>query len=409
MKPFFAPTPRDPDDRVAPTHPVRRGRRGEARPIRWLAGAVALAALGCRGKTGGVIEGAFAIGVGAIPGSPNYAQVVEGVELAVARLNEDAGGPRFRVQLPDASVGSAVRVAQLLRDDPRVIAVVGHPESGNTLEAIPIYADTEHGGANGVVAVSPTSSSPRLSGISPWFFRVAPSDTDAARVTARWVLDSLGASRAAIVYRNDSYGRDWARTFDNGFVTGGGTVVMREPYLTGVVEWDAYATQLARLRPEVLLFPGDGHDALAFMAALRDRGVSIPFIGGDGTETMRQRAEAAGARYVSFFDEQRASSKEAMYFLPTYRARFQRAPDMFAALSYDATLVVGRTVSNGARTRRALRLALEQVGNGAPPVDGVVGPIAFEKNHDIKGRIVVITRVPAPVAASDARAPGARP
>jgi branched-chain amino acid transport system substrate-binding protein len=124
---------------------------------------------------------------------------------------------------------------------------------------------------------------------------------------------------------------------------------------------------------------------------------------------MRQRAEAAGARYVSFFDEQRASSKEAMYFLPTYRARFQRAPDMFAALSYDATLVVGRTVSNGARTRRALRLALEQVGNGAPPVDGVVGPIAFEKNHDIKGRIVVITRVPAPVAASDARAPGARP
>jgi branched-chain amino acid transport system substrate-binding protein len=67
---------------------------------------------------------------------------------------------------------------------------------------------------------------------------------------------------------------------------------------------------------------------------------------------------------------------------------------MFAALSYDATLVVGRTVVNGARSRTALRLALERVGNGAPSMDGVAGRIAFDKQHDITGRSVVISRVP---------------
>jgi branched-chain amino acid transport system substrate-binding protein len=294
-----------------------------------------------------------------------------------------------------------VRVAEQLRDDPSVIAVVGHPESGNSLETIPVYADTEHDGTSAVVTISPTSSSPRLSGISPWFFRVAPSDADAAGYTARWVLDSLAARRAAIVYRNDSYGRDWAATFATEFSSGGGTVLVRDPYLANVVEWDAYAALLAAQRPDVVLFPGDGADALALIRALAARGVRVPFVGGDGTETMKRDADAAGAHYVSFFDETRATGTEAQHFVPAYRGKYGRAPNLFAALAYDAALVVGRTALNGARSRTALRLALEQVGNQAPSVDGVGGRIAFDKNHDIKGRSVMVTRIPGDAMASD--------
>ncbi|MBL0938717.1 MAG: ABC transporter substrate-binding protein [Gemmatimonadaceae bacterium] len=334
--------------------------------------------------------------MGAIPGSPGYEQVVRGVELAVARLNEagGAGGAQFTVRLPDSTATSAVRVAQQLRDDPSVIAVVGHPESGNTVEVIPIYADAEHDGANGVVAVSPTASSPRLTGINPWFFRVAPSDAEAARYAARWVLDSLNARKAAIVYRNDSYGRDWAATFARTFTEGQGKVIIRDPYLTGIVEWEAYASLIASQKPDVVLFPGDGDDALALIRALRERNVTVPFVGGDGTETMSTDPDAAGARFVAFFRAERATSVEANSFLPRYRKQFQQEPDMFAALSYDAAIVIGRTVASGARSRTSLRIAMEKIGNGAPSVDGVAGRIAFEKNHDIKGRSVVITRIP---------------
>ena len=107
-----------------------------------------------------------ALGVGAVPGRPGYENVVRGVELAVERLNEK-GKVKFRVRLPDAGSTSAVRVAQGLRDDPAVIGVVGHPESGHSIEALPVYSDGEHGGANAVVMVSPTASSPRLSGHQP--------------------------------------------------------------------------------------------------------------------------------------------------------------------------------------------------------------------------------------------------
>ncbi len=363
-----------------------------ALPLLLLVAAFLAACRGSNSSAAGIGDGTVLIGVGALPGSPGYEGVARGVELAAERLNA-ASAVRFRSRPPKPGSTGAVQVAQELSADPQVIAVVGHPESGQTREAIPIYADAEHAGANGVVAISPTASSPQLSGVNPWFFRVTPSDDDAARVTAQWALDSLGATRAAIVYRNDADGRDWATTFTQAFTRRGATVIAREPYLTGVTEWEAYAQLLATMRPDVVLFPGDATDALAFIRALKVHGVTAPFIGGDRAEQIHQHADAIGARYVALFRADRATSPEGLWFLSRYRERFGQDPDLFAVLSYDAAIVMGRTVISGARTRAALRLALEKIGHGAPPVDGVAGTIAFERNHDITGRRVAIVRV----------------
>jgi branched-chain amino acid transport system substrate-binding protein len=351
--------------------------------------ALSCALAGCRNTTTAT-KNPTAIGVGAIPGTPGYASVVQGVEMAIERLRGE--GKVLQIRLPKAGSRSAVQVALQLRDDPTVLAVVGHPESGNTMEAVPIYADAEHDGANGVVVVSPTATSPRLSGISPWFFRVAPSDVDVARFAATWVLDTLRARRAAIIYRNDSYGRDWSERFASVFMPLG-QIVAREPYLTGVVEWDAYAALLLKLRPDVVLFPGDADDALALIRAMHDVGLDVPFIGGDGTEAMRRDSDSHGARYVTFFSVAQASGAEAERFLARYRERYHTDPDYFAAQAYDATLALGRTASRGARTRAALRLALEHVGNAAPAIEGVGGPVGFTARHDVKSRRLVVARV----------------
>lgn len=334
----------------------------------------------------------IAIGVGAVPGRPGYDNVVRGVALAVERLNE-TGRLRFRVRVPTKGSISAVRVAEQLLADPDVLGVVGHPESGHSLETLPIYSDGEHGGANAVVMVSPTASSPQLTGISPWFFRVAPSDNDAARFVARWTLDSLGARRAAVIYRNDSYGRDWSSTFADAFTKGQGTIVSRDPYLADITEWEAYARLLAKLKPDVLLFPGDAGDAVQMLRALKTAGVSLTFVGGDGTEAMASAPEAQGAKFVAFFRADRATSPEGQSFVNRYRARFKTDPDMFAALSYDAALAIGKSVVGGARTRVAVRDAIERIGNGSAMIDGVGGRIAFGRNHDAAGRTVVVTTI----------------
>ena len=354
---------------------------------------LALLALAACSTTPGE-TGEVAIAVGALPGRPGYENVVRGVTLAVERLNAETGrddrSPTFRVALPDDSATSVVTVAAAHRANPAVIGVVGHPESGSTQLAIPVYAGVGEDDLDAVVAISPTASSPALSGISPWFFRVAPSDAAGARDVARYAWDTLRVGIAAVVYRNDAYGRDWAAAFAEAWTDRGGTIPVRDPYLSGRTDWALYAAHIAREDPDVVLFPGDADDAMQLLRALRAAGARAQFIGGDGAEGIARHAEFAGARYVSFYRPDASQSAEARQFLTAWRRVHAEPPDMFAALSYDAALAIGLAWrAADVKSRAGVRTALEQLA-----IDGAGGRIAFDRtSHDVIGRGVVINTV----------------
>lgn len=331
-----------------------------------------------------------AIGVGALPGEPGYARVVQGVTLAIAALNDTPGAVRFRLALPADSSRSVVAVAAQHLIDPSVLAVVGHPESGHTLLALPVYADVASGGANALALISPTASSAGLSGISPWFFRTAPSDAATARTVARYARDSLGAHTAAVVYRNDAYGRDWTAAFTDAWRKGGGATLVRDPYVTGLTDWTLYARHIAARAPDVVLFPGDGEDAVQLLLAMRAAGLQVPFIGGDGTSVLSENTTFANTRYVSFYEPGEIDTPEAAAFLAAWEANARSRPDMFSALAYDATLAIGSAVQRAtARTRAGVRQALEQVS-----LEGAAGRIAFDSaTHNIAGREIALVTV----------------
>jgi branched-chain amino acid transport system substrate-binding protein len=356
---------------------------------------------------GGAVDGtkpriasgdSVAIGIALNPQRPGMRSIYDGAELAIAMLNveqRERGGRPFTARRTPANVTSAVEVATLLRDDPTVLGVVGHPESGTTLDALPVYSDAEHDGANAVVAISPTGTSPALSGRSPWLFRVTPSDVAISRAVARYVADTLKALRAAVIYRNDAYGRDWTTAFIAAYGERGGVVVQRDPYLAGITEWPAYAEYLKQVRPSVLLFPGSAEDAEQALRAMRAAGADVPFLGGDATAALASNGEFAGARFVSMFVPERVTTESGRAFVAAFEHRFGRPPDPRAAMAYDATMLIGRAVlavGPGA-TRRAVRDHIEGVGTRTSPVEGVAGPISFDARHDVVGRHVSIAQV----------------
>jgi len=191
-------------------------------------------------------SGEIGIGVALDPKRAGMQSIYNGVQLAVDQLNAQRNGKGSALRMikgaPDVS--DPIRIAEALRDSAVVVGVVGHPESGTTLDAVGEYADTKNQGRNAVVAISPTGTSPALSGASKWLFRVCPSDVQTSRTAARFVLDSLHAARASVIYRNDAYGRDWSKSFSDEYRQGKGTVVERDPYLAGVTPWDAYAAYI---------------------------------------------------------------------------------------------------------------------------------------------------------------------
>jgi branched-chain amino acid transport system substrate-binding protein len=362
--------------------------------------ALALAALvvfgGCSRRA--PVGSDIGIAVALNPHRAGMQTVYNGVQLAVAQLNAQFGdklnGAKFRMVKGAPDVIDPVKIADTFRENSSVVGVVGHPESGTTLAAIDEYADAKNGGRNGVVAISPTGTSPALSGANKWLFRVCPSDLQSSRAVARFLLDSLKAKRASIIYRNDSYGKDWTKSFTDTYRKGGGGVVERDPYLQGATPWDAYAGYLKVLKPDVLLFPGSQEDALLALRAMRTAGVTTPFIGGDATSGLEANAaEFPNVRYTAFFLARRATSPEARQFIDAYKAAFKEEPDQRAALAYDAAMLIGRGVVDVGPDRAKIRDYVESIGNGRPPMAGVAGPIAFDDKHDPVNKPVVIARV----------------
>ena len=323
--------------------------------------------------------------------------IYNGVQLAVEQLNAGAsGGLPVRMVRGAPDISDPIRIADTFRDDPNVIGVVGHPESGTTLDAIGEYADTKNGGTNAVVAISPTGTSPGLSGASKWLFRVCPSDVQTSATMARYALDSMKARRASVIYRNDAYGKDWSKSFSEAFRAGKGTIVERDPYVAGVTPWDAYAAYLKKLNPDVLLFPGSTEDAIAALRAMRAVNVATPLVGGDATSGLEAYAkEFPNARYAAFFLARRATSAEAKAFVAAYTAEFKEEPDQRAALAYDAAMLIGRAAQQVGPDRAKIRDYIESVGRpgGPPAMLGVAGPIAFDAKHDAMNKPVVVAQV----------------
>jgi len=337
-----------------------------------------------------------AIAVALDPMRPGMESIYLGVALAIETLNADRGdAPLLVMRRAPEEMSSAVAIATELQRDPMVVGVVGHPESGASLEALPVYEDLVHDGLHALAVVSPTATSPRLSGRSPWFFRVCPTDITASETVARYVVDTLGLRRASVIYRNDSYGRDWSDSFTNAFEQAGGTVLHRDPYVRGVTEWEAYAGLVRQLGAEVLLFPGSAEDAVLAIRALRDAGAGeVAFVGGDAISALEEEgSEFAGARYTAFFDPERPASAAAARFIAAFQRAHGRLPDQRAALAYDAAMLIGQAVHEAGPDRARVRDALAAVGRTRSPLDGATGQVAFDENNDVVDRTVVVAAV----------------
>ena len=337
-----------------------------------------------------------AIGVALDPARPGMESIRAGVALAIETLNADRGdSPLLVLRRAPEEMSSAVAIAAELQRDPTVVGVVGHPESGTSLEALPIYEDVIHDGRHALAIVSPTATSPRLSGRSPWFFRVCPTDITASEAVARYVVDTLGLHTASIIYRNDAYGRDWSGSFAEAFERAGGAILQRDPYVKGLTEWDAYAGLVRQLGSQVLLFPGSVEDATLAIRALRQAGAGdVAFVGGDALSGLEEEgAEFAGARYTAFFDAERPAGPAASEFVAAFQRAHGRLPDQQAALAYDAAMLIGQAVREVGPDRARVRDALDAVGRDRPALDGATGRVAFDDNHDVVDRSVVVATV----------------
>ncbi len=377
-----------------------------ARTLRRAAAPVALAALAACGAGGA--DAPIHIGLAGPISQASGRSMQLGAEMAIEEINR-AGGIHGRplalvVKDDEANDEKAIAVATELRDDPRIVAVVGHMNSFATRAAARIYNDDDRG----VVELSPVSSSPDISEAGPWTFRVCPTDLQHAPALADWVHGRLGRTRAAVLYSNDAYGRGIVDVFTESFRRAGGSVIARDPFLPQIVDSigvDPFLERAIRNRMDALVIAGQAEQAVAIIRAARRLGYRGPVLGADGLTGLRDAGAIAEGVYITSAFLPDRPTEEARRFVDAYVERYGELPDHRSAMTYDAVHLLARalrevdaardrhaepSMRESAVVRRAIRDYLAGVGTEHPPFEGVSGTIIFDENGDVAAKDVAV-------------------
>jgi branched-chain amino acid transport system substrate-binding protein len=151
----------------------------------------------------------------------NLAQeMLRGVAQAQDKFNSQGGNLQVEIVNDQNEPEIATQVANELVKDPSILALVGHYSSDASLAAAPIYQQ------NGLVAISPISTSTSLAEAGDYIFRTVPSDLFAGTSLAEYFLGKLSKQKAAVFYNSESnYSKSLKDAFSTSLLSNGGEIV----------------------------------------------------------------------------------------------------------------------------------------------------------------------------------------
>lgn len=307
-----------------------------------------------------------------------------GIELAVKEINDAGGvsGHKLVVKEADdrADGATAAQVAQKFVDDPAVSAVVGHVTSGAMVAAVQIYDGH-------LAAVATSASSPDLTGISKWAFRVISSDSANGADMAKFAMRT-GHKRAAILYENDNYGRGLADAFRKNF---DGEIIDIDPIRGDAANREVFISYFKLKQPDIVFVAGVIGSALPILSEARRQGLKTDFMGGDGWSPITEHPEVSEGAFIGAPFAPTDPRPEAQKFVAAYKAANKGVePDGNAALGYDATKIIAAALAAVGPEREKVR---DWLANLSLPFAGVTGPIRFLPTGDPAGKSITMTRV----------------
>ncbi|MEW5765664.1 MAG: branched-chain amino acid ABC transporter substrate-binding protein [Acidobacteriota bacterium] len=275
--------------------------------------------------------------------------VLNGVNLAVEEWNAKGGirGRRISVTAVDDENDptKAKEMAYYLARK-RPLVVIGHVDSGCSLQAAKTYQD------NGVVMISPTSTSPKLTESGQdHVFRVCGRDDFQGRAAALWFVKQYPDRSVGVVSDNSDYGRGLADEFVRNYeFLSARKVLFRVELQRGDPKLEPALSRCLEERPDLLFFGGLANQGGALLKALRERGSSAVFMAGDGCfgKPFLDAAgpEVATGSLVTFYpDLSNIPGTRTETFLNGYRARYKSEPGPFGIFGYKAAHVALSAIS----------------------------------------------------------------
>lgn len=292
-------------------------------------------------KKGGNENNAISVGVFAsLTGSEATFGIStkEGHDLAVEEINA-AGGVKGRpiklIVLDNRGLPeeSATAVTRLITQH-KVVSILGEVASSRSLAAAPIAQ------SHGIPMISPSSTSPKVTEVGDFIFRVCFIDPFQGYVVAKFARTNLNIRTAAILRdKKSDYSEGLANVFSEEFKKSGGSIVADLAYQSSDVDFKAQLTAIKAKSPEAIFVPGYYTDVGLIARQTRELGITVPLLGGDGWESSKLFEIGGPALMPAYISNHAAvdnPTPELTTFINKYEKKYGRKPDALAALAYDA-------------------------------------------------------------------------
>lgn len=231
----------------------------------------------------------------------------------------------------------AVNAVKRLTGQDKVVAIIGPNASG---QAIPISSVLEEMKIPDIATVATNPKVTIVDGkVKPYNFRVCFIDPYQGAVAAGFAIDVLKVKNAAILYDiGDDYSQGLTQFFEETFTKNGGTIVAKEGFKSGDVDFRAQLTKIKSANPEVIFMPYFFKEVALSAKQARELGITATLLGGDGwpSEQLMTMAKDAvqGSYFVNHLD---FNDPDVQDFKKMYKDKYGKDVELNGYLAYDAS------------------------------------------------------------------------
>lgn len=314
---------------------------------------------------------------------------VEGIELAL-ELRGEVLGKKVEIIVVDNKsdkVESANAVSRLIEKD-KVVAIIGSYGSSLAMAA----GDIVNKAQVPTVGCSPTN--PLVTLNNDYYFRVCFIDPFQGTVMANYAVNQLGAKTAAVIQDvTQDYSVGLSKYFVDAFreLTGNpNSIVEMSSYNTGDQDFTAQLTNVKNKAPDIVFAPGNYGESALLIRQARELGIEVPFLGGDTWEAPEFLAiggvAVEEAVFSTHFTAEAPVTDESKVFLNAYRSKFGKEANAFAALGYDAYMLILDVIEKGGSADS------QSIRDGLAKTEGFIGAtgvITLDINGDaVKSAVI---------------------